>query len=645
MKQNWQMDELIEYFTFLPHELSSIGNKTGANRLGFAVLFKYFQYEARFPSNKSDIPKAIIQYIAKQLDLDPNTLYNYDWTGRSIQYHKAQIRDFFGFKLVTVNDTQEVTDWLIKHINHHNAEAEYLKTEAYKKFREMKIEPPTPERIDRIVKSVIHNYETQFFKETFSKIPKNSLSKIDILINNFISYDDSFLSFSELRSDPGRIGLESVFIETKKLRTIQEISLPDDLFQHVPYKILKKYKQRAISEDIRELRRHAEEARYTLLASFFYLRKMEIIDNIIELLILIIHRIGVRAERRVDKEIINDLKKVSGKTNILFKMAEIAIENPEGTIKDMIYPIVNEDTLKSLVKEFKNTGAAYKQKVHTVMRASFSRHYRRMVPEILNVLDFRSNNKIHKPVIEALELIKKYANDRFIYFSILDNIPIEGVIRPMWQNFIIERDEQGQERINRINYEICVLQALRDKLRCKEIWAVGAYKYRNPDENLPSDFEENIEEHYKALKKPMDVELLISNLKKEMTTSLIKLDEGILKNPKVRILSKGNGWISLSPSEPQPESKNLVKLKTEIAKLWPMTSLLDILKETDLQLSFTDYFKTMATHERLERSIIQKRLILSLYGLGSNTGLKRMSSGNHGEIYKDLLYIKRKFII
>jgi hypothetical protein len=30
---------------------------------------------------------------------------------------------------------------------------------------------------------------------------------------------------------------------------------------------------------------------------------------------------------------------------------------------------------------------------------------------------------------------------------------------------------------------------LRERLRCKEIWMVGANRYRNPDEDLPTDFE------------------------------------------------------------------------------------------------------------------------------------------------------------
>ncbi|MCZ0845378.1 DUF4158 domain-containing protein, partial [Brevibacillus laterosporus] len=41
-----------------------MGNKTGPSRLGFAVLLKYFQQEARFPTKKQDIPKVIVDFVA-----------------------------------------------------------------------------------------------------------------------------------------------------------------------------------------------------------------------------------------------------------------------------------------------------------------------------------------------------------------------------------------------------------------------------------------------------------------------------------------------------------------------------------------------------------------------------------------------------
>ncbi len=72
-------------------------------------------------------------------------------------------------------------------------------------------------------------------------------------------------------------------------------------------------------------------------------------------------------------------------------------------------------------------------------------------------------------------------------------------------------------------------------------------------------------------------------------------------------------------------------MEGEITKRWGVTSLLDILKEADLRINFTRHFKSAATREVLEREILQKRLLLCLYGLGTNTGLKPISQGDHGQ--------------
>lgn len=46
----------------------------------------------------------------------------------------------------------------------------------------------------------------------------------------------------------------------------------------------------------------------------------------------------------------------------------------------------------------------------------------------------------------------------------------------------------------------------------------------------------------------------------------------------------------------------------------------------------------------IDRSILQKRLLLCLYGLGTNTGLKRICAGIERENYTDLQYVKKRFI-
>jgi hypothetical protein len=193
--------------------------------------------------------------------------------------------------------------------------------------------------------------------------------------------------------------------------------------------------------------------------------------------------------QRINQELVSDFKEVTGKTNILFRLAEVAVAQPEGTISQVIYPVVSQKTLLDLVAEYKATGTAYRQRVHTVIRNSYANHYRRMIPQLLAVLEFRSNNDIHRPVIQALELLKKYTDSKARYYEPAENIPIDGVLKSGWKEILLETDTEGRERINRINYEISVLQALRERLSCKEIWVVGANRYGNPDRDLPLGFD------------------------------------------------------------------------------------------------------------------------------------------------------------
>jgi len=47
-----------------------------------------------------------------------------------------------------------------------------------------------------------------------------------------------------------------------------------------------------------------------------------------------------------------------------------SLDHPKGQVDEVIYPVVGEQTLRDLVKEYRATGRSYREKVHTVMRGS-----------------------------------------------------------------------------------------------------------------------------------------------------------------------------------------------------------------------------------------------------------------------------------
>jgi Domain of unknown function (DUF4158) len=98
MRQNFTPQELAEHFTLLPAEQDLLANKTGANRFGFVVLLKYFQWEGRFPEHVQDVPRAVVDHIARTLTIPGERYLQYDLEGRNARYHKEQIRQWTGFR-------------------------------------------------------------------------------------------------------------------------------------------------------------------------------------------------------------------------------------------------------------------------------------------------------------------------------------------------------------------------------------------------------------------------------------------------------------------------------------------------------------------------------------------------------------------
>lgn len=105
-----------------------------------------------------------------------------------------------------------------------------------------------------------------------------------------------------------------------------------------------------------------------------------------------------------------------------------------------------------------------------------------------------------------------------------------------------------------------------------------------------------------------------------MCEALSTFDGGLKKNRYVHIGPKGGGWITLTPLDAQPDPPNLTAFKAELNATWPMTSLLDMIKETDLRLGFTDVLRSPTTYEMLERSVCNHACCSACTGSGPMPG-------------------------
>jgi len=533
------------------------------------VLLKSFQLEGRFPDTLKEVATSVVTHLARQMGVPPDSVLNDgEWSERTQRSQRAQVREHCGFRTFHAADEPAFVHWLSERVTTLNPDAEEFPTTACAHLREHHLEPPGTERLRRLLRLAVAHHEERLVSDTAAQLSSAMCRALDTLVSTepteLGSDDDQmtlFLVRSDLASvkhDAGAVSVDTVLAEIVKLQRLRALGLPEQLFRGVPTKLVTQYRQRAASEPPRELRRHPPNVRHTLLAALCWQREQEITDNLVEMLMRIAHRVGVRAEEKVEAELLTYAQKVLGKARLLYQLAKAATGQPDGLVRDVIYPDVGEQTLNALIQEVE-AAEQHDRHVKLVTRASYSHHYRRIMPALLEVLSFQCNNDRYRPVMNALALLNKYRGRKAPTFPTGETVPLDGVVAKGWQD-LVHNDEHGE--INRISYEWCVLTTLREKLRCKEVWVKGARRFRNPDEDVPQNFEVRRNEYYAALKHPPNARVFVETVRRRMDQALAELNASLPTNGLVRLESITNPGVTQDEA-PRSKLRGITELNSE----------------------------------------------------------------------------------
>ncbi len=401
--------------------------KRWANRLRFAVMLLFFRARGRFPRAAAEVDGTAVAELARTLGVpEPSVAEPLlpDAADRTAERQRAEIRALLGFREAGVADAEALGDWLRDHAVARTRDPVELAADAEARCRALRIEPPTPDRIARIVRTAVRAHEDGRTAAAHARLTPAMRVSLDALLqpaglegsgdaeDGAVPDGRVDAPLIHLRAGPGRASVASLRDELARLGAVRRVGLPADLFTDWGLQDLEACRQRVAVEAPHELRRHPDAARHVWMAAYVHLRGRAVTDTLVDLLIETVHHIGARAESRVEQELLDDLKRVGGKQDLLFNLANAAVEKPDGTVREVVFPVVGEQTLRDLVRESKATGPTYRTTLRATIRSSYRGHYRRAVLDLLAALDFRCNNDVHRPVIQALGLIRRYAETR-----------------------------------------------------------------------------------------------------------------------------------------------------------------------------------------------------------------------------------------
>ena len=201
-----------------------------------------------FPAQRADVPVVVLTHLAKHLGLSATLSIQYDWKGRTAARHRATIRSLLGFRESTLEDQAALKTWLQNHLQRtHDTHWEHVRAEAYGRCQTLKIEPPTPDRMDRLLDSALALYREHFYRTIMDQLSPATIAGLNALITTAAPADlddpaDSAgpprTTFHTLRSDPGPMRVETATEEVQKLRILRDLQLPTTLFTTVPLSVV-----------------------------------------------------------------------------------------------------------------------------------------------------------------------------------------------------------------------------------------------------------------------------------------------------------------------------------------------------------------------------------------------------------------------
>lgn len=476
MRRKWNNYELVEHWILDDEDKRLICQKRGANRLGFALLLKFFQLKGRFPEKKSEIPRVVRTFVAEQLDIDEDLYQHYNWQGRALKYHRVEIRQLYGFHRMRRSEFTPLRQWLIAEVLPQVVEPRHMQELLYQELRTRKIEPPTYTQVERLLSSAQRQFEIQLCESIVQQLPRPCRQALDKLTG---SQSDSYLlepdeiSLNQLKQEAGGVSLNILTAELSKLEIIQNLVLPAGLFDNLCESIVERYRLRVATETLTELRRHPTAIRYTLLSAFCWLRSQEIIDNVVELFILLVHRLESRSRKRAAAEVVANTEVKDDHDKLLYQIALAALAEPDGLVKAVIYPVANEERLEHLIDTL-GDGTTFRDRLHERLKRAYTHYYRRLLPLILKALEFRSDSTALQPLMRALDLLKIYADKpRQDPYAADVEVPMDGVLSTEWQAAAMTTDAKGEPQIDRATYELGVLRTVREEASLQR--AVGGW--------------------------------------------------------------------------------------------------------------------------------------------------------------------------
>jgi TnpA family transposase len=248
-------------------------------------------------------------------------------------------------------------------------------------------------------------------------------------------------------------------------------------------------------------------------------------------------------------------------------------------------------------------------------------YLRQFTPAVLEAIDFAGGVNAG-PLLDAVGILRQL--NATGARKVPDGAPT-SFVPARWAGYLEQAAGAGDATAYRHYWELCLLLALRDGLRCGDVFVPGSRRYADPAAYLltAEAWERQRLEFCHLVGKPADTGAALAQADDELHTALTDLQ---------RVLADGCGPVRLTDAGdlvlPRLTAEDIpaeaAALKAELADLLPYAPVASLLVELDRRTGFLDCF-THAGGKQTRSPELKRNLLAVLIAHATNLGLVRMA--------------------
>lgn len=626
---------LEEIYTPTDDEIDfvSLQGSSPAARLTKMVLLKTYQTLARFP-NLDEVPIRIIKHICHAMNLPPDTPIADARSSR--QRQRKAIRAFMNTRPFSQGG-RDLADTTIRRAAQIMGHPKGLINATIETLIAHRFELPAFSTLNRLVRHIRFEINNTWYERIYSRLAPDLIQTLDHL--PLLSDQRTRTDFALIKEVPKKPGLSEFKNLQRRLKWLESLADTDSALADVPPRRIDLFAEEAKTIETGDWDAYNPPHRYTLLLCLLHQAKVKTRDNIVDTF-----RKRMKAVHRHAKDQLDGIQAEQRKLSehfieMLMGIARAAqhASDPE-TLGMMVMETFEEEGGATYIYTTCQTLATYHDENTLPLLWGHYASHSRTVFDVMYDLDMHATSPDDNVLI-ALETLHYHRQDD----ELPDDTPLDFA-SDRWQQSIRQRDDQGNIRIDRRQFEVCVFTYLAKELNSGDIAVDGADAYSDYRHQLMTwdDCLEFLEPYCNEMGFPADGDSFVEQLKEAFIAARRHADSVFLDAGQLTFDEHGRPSLVKIKAKTRP--KGAVKLRNAIKKRMPARTILDALAFVNNWVSFTHHFGPFSgTAPKIADRLA--RYLMTCFGYGSNLGPTQTAKHSGGRMtYKHIARINAQHI-